>query len=355
MPQNGKNTNTELGLRRTCLPLFAPSLLHALLLLLLTFLPLLPVMAMSACTPFPHASTTRVADPLLSLQGHDGPAYDLKFFGEGENSVLLSCGDDGRIHGWHWRDIVKATNQLSKTGNSLEPAFVFVNPQHKGPRRSLSPMPETNALDTDTQGSSIFSATGNGLAYSWDIETGKIKMVFEGHSDYLHCICARSSHNQVITGSEDGTARMWDCRNGQCTAILDPWKAIKLTSITNEKSPWVSCMAIDPTENWLVCGNGGKCVTLWSLPGLDAVTRIATLAIPQAITVANDQIVMVGAQPHLSRFNYGGKIISQVACAPLSAFSVSVQPSGITVITGFGGLVDVLSEFGSHICIFRCR
>lgn len=28
-------------------------------------------------------------------------------------------------------------------------------------------------------------------------ETGKIKVVFKGHSDYLHCIVARNSVNQV--------------------------------------------------------------------------------------------------------------------------------------------------------------
>jgi len=30
-----------------------------------------------------------VAEPLCSLSGHSGPAYDLKFYGEGEDSLLL--------------------------------------------------------------------------------------------------------------------------------------------------------------------------------------------------------------------------------------------------------------------------
>ncbi len=40
-----------------------------------------------------------------------------------------------------------------------------------------------------------------------------------------------------------------------------------------------------------VCGNGGHCVTLWSLPGLDCVTRICMRATPQAVTIANDQVL----------------------------------------------------------------
>uniref|UniRef100_A0A2P2JCA4 Uncharacterized protein n=1 Tax=Rhizophora mucronata TaxID=61149 RepID=A0A2P2JCA4_RHIMU len=34
-------------------------------------------------------------------------------------------------------------------------------------------------------------------------------MTFKGHLDYLHCVVARNSTNQIVTGSEDGTARIW--------------------------------------------------------------------------------------------------------------------------------------------------
>lgn len=35
-----------------------------------------------------------VAEPESFLQGHDGPAYDIKFYGEGEDALLLRyvCG-----------------------------------------------------------------------------------------------------------------------------------------------------------------------------------------------------------------------------------------------------------------------
>jgi THO complex subunit 6 len=41
------------------------------------------------------------------------------------------------------------------------------------------------------------------------VESGKIKMTFKGHSDYLHTVVSRSSASQILTGSEDGTARIW--------------------------------------------------------------------------------------------------------------------------------------------------
>ncbi|XP_075090001.1 uncharacterized protein LOC107775864 isoform X3 [Nicotiana tabacum] len=60
---------------------------------------------------------------------------------------------------------------------------------------------------------SIFAAAGDSCAYCWDVEKNEIKMVLKGHSDYLHCIVERNSHNQVITGSEDGTVRIWELVN----------------------------------------------------------------------------------------------------------------------------------------------
>ncbi|CAK9211407.1 unnamed protein product [Sphagnum troendelagicum] len=100
-------------------------------------------------------------------------------------------------------------------------------------------------------------------------ETGKNTMVCQGHSDYLHCIASRPSHNQIITGSEDGTARIWDCQSGECVAALDQWNAVKISKKPMAKLPWISCLSLNASENWLVCGNGGYCVTLWRLPGLD--------------------------------------------------------------------------------------
>ncbi|KAJ8568731.1 hypothetical protein K7X08_030953 [Anisodus acutangulus] len=85
----------------------------------------------------------------------------------------------------------------------------------RGSWGALSPIPENNCMAVNNQTGSIFDS----CAYCWvvvciwarcmvdyHIEKNEIKMVFKGHSDYLHCIVAQNSHNQVITGSEDGTA-----------------------------------------------------------------------------------------------------------------------------------------------------
>jgi translation initiation factor 4A/THO complex subunit 6 len=87
----------------------------------------------------------------------------------------------------------------------------------------------------------------------------------------------------------------------------------------------------------------------------------------------------------MSRFDINGAVLSQIPSAPQSAFSVSVHPSGVfsyyfpfgfsiyslfctpnachyashalapIAVGGYEGLVDIISQFGSHYCTFHCQ
>ncbi|KAG6411249.1 hypothetical protein SASPL_129327 [Salvia splendens] len=273
--------------------------------------------------------------------------YFSKLYHCREKPCLGPCGDDGRIRGWKWKEILESKE--SEQGDKMKPVLDLVNPQHKGPWGALSPIPENNAIAVDSQSGSIYAAAGDSCAYCWDMEKSQVKMAFKGHSNYLHCIVSCNSSSQIITGSEDGTARIWDCKSGKCIQVINPEKVGSGGSF-----PCVSCIALDSSESWLVCGKG-QSLSVWNLPARECVSVARTQASVQDVLFDENQIVAVGSEPLLTRLNMNGDIISQIECAPTSAFSVSLHPSGVAAVSGYGAVVDMISQFGSHLCTFRCR
>lgn len=303
----------------------------------------------SACSTTSQVETAAtLVDPVCIVQAHSGPAYDVRFYPDQQQPLLFSCGDDGRIKGWRWHEMQSCLVPLSLQGDHLEPALDLVNPQHEGPWGARSPVPENNAIAINKQDGSILAAAGDACAYCWDVETSKCKITFKGHADYLHSIAVRESNRQVVTGSEDGTARIWDCRSGKCTRVIQPVKSKAF------ESSWVSCVAIDPSESWLACGTSSG-ISVWSLLSNECIFNLDCHAPVQDLLFDKNHILAVGAEPLLSRLTINGTVLSQVKCAPQSAFSVSIHSTGIAAVAGYGGLVDVISEVGSHLCTFGSR
>lgn len=56
---------------------------------------------------------------------------------------------------------------------------------------------------------------------------------------------------------------------------------------------------------------------------------LSTLDPSTLCTMSFPQILAVGAEPLLTRLNMNGDIISQIQCAPQSAFSISLHSSGV--------------------------
>jgi WD40 repeat protein len=48
----------------------------------------------------------------------------------------------------------------------------------------------------------------------WDLETGKSLRTLEGHTDGVSAVAVLADGHRALSGSDDGTLRLWDLETG---------------------------------------------------------------------------------------------------------------------------------------------
>ena len=299
--------------------------------------------------------------PAVVIRAHVGAAYAVVTYGD---ELLCTAGEDGRTLIFKVTDVVAAADAALAAGTpavdaDVRPVTSFANPQERKSRGALGPVPETTALATDPSGGLVFAAAGDGACYGWDAREGREApvAVLRGHADLLHCVAARPGANQVVTGSEDGTVRIFDVRSEKATSVIDPWRAEEARSRGGGAAgggSWVGCVALDEAENWLGMGCGGGCVTMWSFAAGACVSRFTASAPLQSLRLRGDNVVAAGAEPAVYRWNLAGRLMSRQPCTPKSVFALDMRGTSLTAVGGAGGVVDLFSELGTRVGTVRC-
>uniref|UniRef100_T1J2Q9 Uncharacterized protein n=1 Tax=Strigamia maritima TaxID=126957 RepID=T1J2Q9_STRMM len=267
--------------------------------------------------------------PRFSFQGHDGPIYALT----STKQFLISAGV-GDIIGWAWSDIL---NKQAKVAWTLSV-----------PQRDLLGKPETNAivLGENEFSTNLFSAGGDNNVYEWDLESGSQKTTFQGHTDYIHCL-ATSNQNECISGSEDGSVRIWDLRKPQNEAILlEPYKKDKC--VRPKFGKWIGCVALDSRSDWLACG-GGPALTLWHMGSFEPTTVYESVDATLACCAFYDDLVIAGGgDSNFYQMNINGNLKSKIPTSAPSIYSISTNilyQNELASVAGTSYKIDVCPSF----------
>ena len=313
--------------------------------------------------------------PALVLPAHKGAVYSLVV--HADEGILCSGGDDGRTAVWRVDALVAAADGDDEKKDA-RPAAAFVNPQRGLPRGALGAIPETNALAYDGSRGVLFAAAGDGVCYGWDVREARSSPAvrLRGHAAGapLHCAATRpggGAGGTVVTGSEDGTARIWDVRREAASHVVNPYAAtsvemrVEETTDGNVSRPavarrgderrWVGCVALDGAENWCAMGSGGGVVTMWSFAAGACASRVTAGrgTAMQAVKLTGEHVVAAGSEPHVFRWNLAGKLISRQPCGPASVFALD-HARAMTAVGGAGATVEIFSALGTKVATAKC-
>uniref|UniRef100_A0A8C5QMS5 THO complex subunit 6 n=1 Tax=Leptobrachium leishanense TaxID=445787 RepID=A0A8C5QMS5_9ANUR len=263
--------------------------------------------------------------PLHVLPAHQGPIYSLT----GTERYLISAGDN-QVKGWLWADISK---------KDCVPSW-----NRSAPARSSLETPEINSLVLNQKDNALLLAGGSCDIHCMDLETGAFTVNLKGHTDYIHCLSLRDHQHECVSGSEDGSVRLWDLRNGAQAHKVEVYKYQECARPQFGK--WISCLATD--SDWMVCG-GGPLLSLWHLRSMTPTTIFPIQESQQQVQFYQDMILCAGQAPCINHCQINGEIRAQIPSTPRCVYSLCInegsQENKVLTAAGSSARIDVFTNF----------
>ena len=166
---------------------------------------------------------------------------------------------------------------------------------HTGPVRTV-------AVSED--GARAVSGSDDGTVRVWDLTTGRQQATLTGHTDWVRAVAVSQDGARAVSGSDDGTVRVWDLTTGTEQAAL--------TGHAGE----VFSVALTPDGTRAVSGGSDRTVRVWDLTTGSEQAALTTGSEQAALATGSEQAVLSG---HTR-----------------TVWSVAITPDGALAVSGSG-------------------
>ncbi|MBI2435016.1 MAG: protein kinase [Candidatus Hydrogenedentes bacterium] len=179
-----------------------------------------------------------------TFTGHAGPVRSVDI--SKDNLRLISAGDDGTVRFWdlgegvalsqldlgagplylarfHLTEPLALVQAINGTWHLVDTNLGRVRQQGSGRLATLSP-----------DATSIAAAIGTDVAV-FDTASGERRALCRGHAGAISVISHDASGNFLITGSADGTARLWDVKTGELKHVYKHGEDIRYAGIKDDR------------------------------------------------------------------------------------------------------------------------
>uniref|UniRef100_A0A672I2C8 Bromodomain and WD repeat domain containing 1 n=1 Tax=Salarias fasciatus TaxID=181472 RepID=A0A672I2C8_SALFA len=206
------------------------------------------LIAAGSCDKTIRVWCLRTCAPVAVLQGHSGSITSLQFspYAKGSKRYMLSTGTDATVCFWQWD--VNNTN--------------FSDRPHKFTER---PRPGVQTVCSSFSPGGMFLATGSTddvirIYYLGSGSPEKISELHE-HTDKVDSIQFCHSGERFVSGSRDGTARIWKLHQRQ------QWRCLLLNmsaTLPGYFKPKVTMVAWDRHDNTVITAVNNHLLKVWN-------------------------------------------------------------------------------------------
>ncbi|KAM4682404.1 bromodomain and WD repeat-containing protein 1 isoform 1-T1 [Amazona ochrocephala] len=213
------------------------------------------MIAAGSCDKMIRVWCLRTCAPVAVLHGHTGSITSLQFspMVKGSMRYMVSTGADGTVCFWQWdTDSMKFNNRPVKF--------------------TEKPRPGVQMLCSSFSVGGMFLATGSTdhviRMYFFGSETPEKIAELESHADKVDSIQFSNSGDRFISGSRDGTARIWCFEQAEWKSILlDMSDRLPGDACSEEDKfmkPKVTMIAWNQNDNYVVTAVNNHLLKVWN-------------------------------------------------------------------------------------------
>lgn len=191
------------------------------------------------------------------LPGHKGPVSIVEV--TADSSMAVSVAADNDLWIWDLKAKVPSASSVRLPGHSGRIIQLAIYSPPAG-------VPAARHVPT-----SAFTASADGTARSWDLDqrkSGAISRVFSGHAGGVRSVAASGDGQWAITGGADRVARVWDWQSlptGEPASEEDLPRVGSASRVGRGHTAPVVAVAVDPFGRRMITGSADGTARVWDM------------------------------------------------------------------------------------------
>ncbi|KAI8647765.1 WD40-repeat-containing domain protein [Parasitella parasitica] len=129
---------------------------------------------------------------------------------EGNQPMIITGSRDSTLRVWRLPDPKNHQGHFLGNNGDANPYFVHSLVGHRQSVRAIA-----------AHGNTLVSGSYDNTVRVWDIKSGRMVHLMEGHTQKVYSIVIDTERNRCMSGSMDFTVRVWDLETGECIKKLE--------------------------------------------------------------------------------------------------------------------------------------